>query len=261
MLSELLPGLIQQLLIQQQFNRRHADHLGGDHRTLLPTAGVVAGRGRPAVPRHVLGRRCHPKADRGNNIADLRHIGRSPRGRRKAVGQRFDIGAESLRFLSEILLQFPGKFLLLPGEIRRSHFFQISVHRLGKRTVEEHFMHSRDQKHLVFGFCCQGRRFGDLQHPLVVAFHPFAIDIAYVIPHLGVLRDHVGSLATVGNHIMDPCRRTHMLAHLVDGVVHQLHGIQRTSSVPGVGRPVSCLPEELHLKIVHRQAGIKGGFR
>ncbi len=48
-----------------------------------------------------------------------------------------------------------------------------------------------------------------------------------VVVDLGSLRDDVGRIAALGDHVVDAGVRRHVLAHEIDHEVHGLHAVER----------------------------------
>ncbi len=96
-------------------------------------------------------------------------------------------------------------------------------------------MDAGDQRHPVVGARSQRRALGDLEDPAVVLVDLLAIGLAHVVPHLRVLRHHVGRTSAGGDHVVDAGLGSDVLAHQVHAVVHQLDGVQSAPPVPWVG--------------------------
>src|SRR5688572_19700222 len=79
---------------------------------------------------------------------------------------------------------------------------------------------------------------GDLVADLAHSFDVFVIKLAEVVPDAGGLRNDVGLIAAVGDHVVRALLGAEVFAAEVPADVHQLDGVERAASLPRRSRGV-----------------------
>ena len=125
-----------------------------------------------------------------------------------------------------------GRILAIRGiERRRTEVLHLALHRLLERRVAEQVRDRADDLRVHLRLGHQGRAVGDLPHALDQGTHARQVARADGVAHLRRRLHHVGrDAAGIEHGVVDARVGRHVLAHVVDADVHQLHRVERAAA-------------------------------
>ncbi len=133
----------------------------------------------------------------------------------------------------ELGLERQRELLVGVGPFRHPHLPDVGRHRLGDGLVEvlgPGAAQHPDRFHRGAGHHrgAGGDRVQDRPHLLDMG----EVQLAQVVPHRGILGDHVGLVAAVGDHVVGALGDPQVLAPEIPGDVGELHRIERAAAPP-----------------------------